>query len=61
MYKAKLKADGSVERLKARLVAKGFIQKYGLDLCYSDTFIYLKNRVSCRVVSDTTLHLDTPF
>lgn len=31
VYKVKLKADGSVERLKARLLAKGFTHKYGLD------------------------------
>ena len=31
VYKAKLKLDGSLERLKARLVAKGFHQIDGID------------------------------
>ena len=36
VYKAKLKPDGSLERLKARLVAKGFHQVDGID--FSKTF-----------------------
>ena len=31
MYKAKHKADGSIERYKARLVAKGYNQIEGID------------------------------
>ena len=36
MFRIKLNADGSINKLKARLVAKGYAQQYGVD--YSETF-----------------------
>ena len=36
VYKVKLKADGTLERLKARLVAKGIAQVPGVD--FTETF-----------------------
>lgn len=36
IYRTKLNADGSVNKLKARLVVKGYFQIYGID--YWETF-----------------------
>ena len=32
VYKTKLKADGSLERLKVRLVIRGFTQQFGIEV-----------------------------
>ncbi|XP_037496992.1 uncharacterized protein LOC110010077 isoform X2 [Jatropha curcas] len=50
VFKAKLKADGSLDRLKARLVAKGFHQVAGQD--YTETFSpVIKPGLACLIVS----------
>ena len=36
LFKPKMNADGSIEKLKARLVAKGYSQQEGID--FDDTF-----------------------
>lgn len=48
VYKAKLKPNGSLERLKASIVAKGFNKVNGVD--FSETFSPIIKRASIRVV-----------
>jgi len=48
IYKAKLKADGSLECIKAQLVAKGFNQVNGVD--FSKTFSPVIKPASIRLV-----------
>uniref|UniRef100_A0A803PR46 Reverse transcriptase Ty1/copia-type domain-containing protein n=1 Tax=Cannabis sativa TaxID=3483 RepID=A0A803PR46_CANSA len=48
VFKEKLNADGTVERLKARLVAKGFHQRPGLD--FGETFSPVVKASTIRII-----------
>lgn len=65
VFKAKIGADGSVERHKARLVAQGSSQKYGLD--YDETFSpivcleSLRTVIALAVQNNLHIHQTTAF
>jgi len=48
VYKTKVKAYGSLERLKARLVIRGFTQQYGVD--YQKVFSSMVKMATIRSV-----------
>ena len=56
IYKAKIKADGSIERYKARLVAQGYTQKFGVD--YDETFCPVVRMESFLTILATAIQND---
>ena len=57
MYKPKINADGTIDKLKSRLVEKGYSQKEGID--YEETFTHVGklNTIRMMIAFATKKHL----
>ena len=56
VFKTKLKADGSIQRLKARLTAKGFTQVPGSD--FDETYASVVSWDTLRILFATAAEYD---